>query len=463
MNPIPVLMVTYNRLAYSKRALYSIWNKPGLAVEVNVWDNASTDGTPEWMRNSDVHDFHYSPKNVGLAPAMNWFFRKYADAPYVVKVDNDTVLPDNWLADLMKAMTFLREKTQKVGAVSGTAWRPYGDTAEEWFSRMPSMVCHPYPEAFNAQHKLYFHTYVFGTGVLINMDLIREKGLLFERFPRSPSSGLDDPCLISGWTAYTREAAEYENWKFAMYSKVWMRLLNLKAEHIPSGEYPWYDAEIARVREEGNAWWNSVGGMPGVRKFVQDHGGYAPLKPSMRNETGLCAMKEEPTSVWTEADDLKARSTQEWWIKRVDEVGTSRSTFLSTPQARINEFTERHIEVLKQYLPGKDVLDVGCGWSRMSFDISKMAKSYVGVDFVPALVEKAKESLPQLDFRVADATKLPFADESFDVITAITCLSSFAAILPEVLTELKRVLRPDGRILFLEQDYARIDWKMKNA
>lgn len=494
IRPIPVLLVTYNRLNYSQQALESICENPGHPIELMIWDNASTDGTVEWLReyvalrifpNTVAVSIEYSGKNVGLAPAMNAFFRKYSTVPYVVKVDNDTVMPDNWLADLMEVMECAIPVTlpggKKLGAVSGTCLRPYGLTADEWYAGMPWTSF----KSGDYVHKLYFNSYCLGTGVLINMDMIRERGLLFEKFPRAPGAAPDDPCLISGWGAYIREAHEYEYWKFALYSKVPVNLLNLKADHVLSNDYPEYDAEVTKVRDEGNAWWESVGGLPGVRKYVQDHGGLEPasksiywhgLPPVMQiNGTfphgfPLHAHISEtttwpeglPSKVWTDAGELQQRSTLQFWNERVKKHGTTASTFLTTPQIRINEFTERHTEILHDYARNRDVCEVGIGWGRMSLPIAKLSKSYVGVDFIPELVAKAKESMPDLDLRVASATKLPFAYESFDLIVAIACLSSFAAILPDVIAEMKRVLRPWGRILFLEEDFARVDWKMEN-
>jgi Methyltransferase domain/Glycosyl transferase family 2 len=459
VRPVPVLLVTYNRLEYSKRALESIVKNPGLPVAVTIWDNGSWDGTREWVESlpfdNGIVAKYTCDKNHGLAYAMNEFFKSRADYPFVAKVDNDTVLPDNWLRDLMDVMTDINRPI-KFGAVSGTCLRPYGLTWAEWAA---GMVTKPFKE-----HKLHYNSYVLGTGVLINMALIRERGLLFEGFPRSPESGPDDPCLISGWTAYIRAAHEYEGWQFAFYSKVPVNLLNIKEEHVLSNDYPEYDAEVQKVRDEGNAWWESVGGLEGVQKYVAEHGGLQPLprKTPLFPVSEYKTMDKTDPKTLTEADHLDARSTPEFWERRIAQRGTTASTFLDTPQARINEFTERHMEVLEQYVTDRDVLDVAVGWGRVSLPIGKMAKSYIGVDFMPALIEKAKESMPELDFRVADARNLPFEDASFDVVIAITGLSSFAAVFDEVLAELHRVLRPGGRILFLEERFARIDWKLKH-
>ncbi len=457
----------YNRIEYSKRAFASIVNRPGLPVAVTMWDNGSTDATREWMESipldTVVRKVH-AGRNYGLAVAMNDFFIMNARYPFVVKVDNDTVLPANWLRDLMDVMTDSSREAM-LGAVSGTCLRPYGDTFKDWVEKY--MVTRPFGD-----HKLHYNSYVLGTGVLINMELIRKRGLLFEKFPRAIGSGPDDPCLISGWTAYIRAAHEYEGWKFAFYSKVPVQLLNIKEEHVLSNDYPEYDAEIQKVRDEGNAWWESVGGLDGVEQYVKTHGGleslevfgeripasdYAPVETKVFQAVATV----DPRTL-TEADHLPERSTAAFWERRIAAHGTTASTFLATPQARINEFTERHMEILQQYAAGKDVLDCGCGWGRISLPISRLAKSYVGVDFMPALIEKAKESLPDLDFRLADAKALPFEDASFDVVIAVTGLSSFAGVFDAVLAEFHRVLRPGGRILFLEERFARIDWKLEH-
>jgi glycosyltransferase involved in cell wall biosynthesis len=451
MNKIPVLMTTYGRLAYSIQALESIVRLPGNPVSVTIWDNGSTDGTKTWLKYLDrekycIEEIVDRPSNEGLPRAVNYFFRKHHDAKFVVKMDNDTVAPDLWLLNLLEAFRLFGD-SHKMGAVSGTCLRPNGLTFQEWADRhMKTVPC--------LKHHLHFNGYVLGTCVLINMEMIRQRGLLFERLPSK----------IGGWTDYTRIASEIEgSWNFAFYSKVPVKLLNLAAEHVLSDDYPEYDREILEVRTNGNAWWDAVGGLSGVKRFIDDHGGLMPLTPATEPPPPLPvpSRTQVPPSVWTGAGELPLRSTAEYWISRVQKHGPTASTFLTTPPEKIAEFTEHHMGVMRRYVKGS-VLETGCGWGRLSLPISRLATSYVGVDFVPALIAKAKESLPDLDFRVASAADLPFEDGSFDVVVAVTCVSSFAHIFDAVLAECRRVLKPSGVILFLEEDYARMDWKLKH-
>lgn len=482
MEPVPVLMVVYNRLEYTKKAVESVLKNPGIPVSLTIWDNASTEeGMKEWLlslkcgrvnEHASIDDVCFSMKNQGLAVPMNYFFKAHARFPFVAKVDNDTVLPDNWLRDLMDVMTETKYKGTRLGAVSGTCLRPYGLTGEQWLATMPW-------ESFHG-HRIHYNSYPLGTGVLINMDMIRERGQLFEKFPRSIGSGPDDPCLISGWTAYARSAYESKAWQFLLYTKVPVNLLNIRNNYLDSAgtpvhelshDYPEYEAEINRVRDLGNAWWESVCGMAGVERFVQECGGLEPLpvdgpliSPDQYHRTYVDPQYAHPTPVTlTEAKNIDERSTPEFWQARIAEHGTTASTFLTTPQARINEFTDRHEEILAKHLDGyEEVLDVGVGWGRFSKTIDMYSHSYVGVDFMPELIAKARESLPGLRFEVMDARALEFPDASFDVVLSVTGLSSFAGIFEEVLREFHRVLRPGGRIIFLEEHFARIDWKLEN-
>ncbi len=505
---IPVLLVTYNRLEYTKKALASIADA-GVDIELNVWDNGSRMDTVVWLTSEAKGDYGIKhlvlkDENCGLAKAMNWFFRKYSTQPYVVKVDNDTVLPKNWLKDLLHAMEgirgvdgqdFLSGETKatvrKIGAISPTCLRPNGQTFADWAK--DHMVSVPFGD-----HQLHYNSYVLGTGVLINMDMIRERGLLFEYFPYGPRTphfhrgqGYPVPektCLISGWTAYTRIAADYDGWKFAFYSKVHANLLNLRSEHVLSNDYPEYDEELKDAREQGNAWWESVGGLPGVKAYVETHGGleklYKPVTPvppsyvtSMLQQVesdmdqasrvmDIEAMKVAqalPRRYLTDCDDREERSTQKWWEERVAKEGVSRSIFKEEKQSRINEFTAIHEAIIRrEIMPSMAVLEVGCGWGRMAPVLSKCAASYVGVDFVEQLLETARIALPKLDFRYADAGKLPFADESFDAVIGIACVSSFDARFDEVMKELKRVINPNGFVLLLEEEWSRREWKLEN-
>ena len=98
---------------------------------------------------------------------------------------------------------------------------------------------------------------------------------------------------------------------------------------------------------------------------------------------------------------------------------------------------------------GQKVLDVACGSGNVALSAARRFCDAVGVDFVPALIERARERaaaerLPAT-FEVGDAESLPFEDASFDVVLSIFG-SMFAPDQEKAAAELVRVCRPGGKI-----------------
>ena len=103
---------------------------------------------------------------------------------------------------------------------------------------------------------------------------------------------------------------------------------------------------------------------------------------------------------------------------------------------------------------GARVLDVACGTGELSLALARAgAARVVGLDFCRPMLEiarrKAVEGSRGLPFVEGDALRLPFADGSFDVVTIAFGLRNLAGV-EEGLRELRRVLRPGGRLAVLE-------------
>jgi len=99
------------------------------------------------------------------------------------------------------------------------------------------------------------------------------------------------------------------------------------------------------------------------------------------------------------------------------------------------------------------VLDVGCGDGEFAVELATRGAIVTGIDASAAMIEaaegRAKQHNANVTFQVAAAERLPFADEQFDLVTAITILCFVDDATP-VFRELARVLRPGGRLVIGE-------------
>ena len=98
---------------------------------------------------------------------------------------------------------------------------------------------------------------------------------------------------------------------------------------------------------------------------------------------------------------------------------------------------------------GQDILDVGCGTGELMKQILEEdpSRKLTGIDYSPNMIEQAKQKLGNLAaFQFADAQKLPFADNTFDMVTCCDSFHHYPA--PDaVLQEMVRVLKPGGCLI----------------
>ncbi len=95
--------------------------------------------------------------------------------------------------------------------------------------------------------------------------------------------------------------------------------------------------------------------------------------------------------------------------------------------------------------PGTRLLDVGCG-PGLAAQIAAMRGARVaGLDAAEASLEIARERTPEGDFRTGEMEDLPWADNTFDVVTGFNAFQ-YAADVVNALREARRVAMPGGRI-----------------
>ncbi len=112
-----------------------------------------------------------------------------------------------------------------------------------------------------------------------------------------------------------------------------------------------------------------------------------------------------------------------------------------------------HAVIAGTDLTGTYVLEVGCGRGGGSHFMAKYLKpqGVVGVDLAAKAVSfcERRHHAPGLSFKVGDAENLPFAPSTFDVVVNVESSHGYPNV-DRFLSEVSRVLRPDGRFLFAD-------------
>jgi demethylmenaquinone methyltransferase/2-methoxy-6-polyprenyl-1,4-benzoquinol methylase len=110
----------------------------------------------------------------------------------------------------------------------------------------------------------------------------------------------------------------------------------------------------------------------------------------------------------------------------------------------------RRITVEQAVRPGDRVLDACCGTGDLAIaSVAHGAVDVVGLDFSERMLVRARRKGPGIEWVRGDALALPFGDESFDVATVGFGVRNVDD-LEQALRELRRVLRPGGRVAILE-------------
>lgn len=91
------------------------------------------------------------------------------------------------------------------------------------------------------------------------------------------------------------------------------------------------------------------------------------------------------------------------------------------------------------------VLDIGCGSGLFLRMAGAKGATTTGIDVTPELLEVARQRNPTAALLCRDMDDLLFADKSFDIVTGFNSLQ-YAVDIMNVLKEIKRVLKDDGKL-----------------
>jgi ubiquinone/menaquinone biosynthesis C-methylase UbiE len=126
---------------------------------------------------------------------------------------------------------------------------------------------------------------------------------------------------------------------------------------------------------------------------------------------------------------------------------------------------QRRQAVLKglELKPGERVLDIGTGAGFLAVEMADAVGAsgeVLGIDRSPTMLAAARvrcEGRPWVQFREADATRLPVPDAAADVAASVQVLE-YVQDARAALAEIRRALRPGGRAAVVATDWDGIAW-----
>ena len=158
-------------------------------------------------------------------------------------------------------------------------------------------------------------------------------------------------------------------------------------------------------------------------------------------------------------------AVREYWNRHIHDLEITRHPVGS--RGFFDDLDQYHFEKLHHLLRlvafdgyrGRSVLEVGCG---AGVDLARFAKGgaqVTGVDLSSSAIDLARANFAQQGlegrFDVADGERLPFANNSFDLVFAHGVVQ-YTANPQQLVEECHRVLKPGGEAVF--QVYNRISW-----
>jgi SAM-dependent methyltransferase len=158
-------------------------------------------------------------------------------------------------------------------------------------------------------------------------------------------------------------------------------------------------------------------------------------------------------------------AVREYWNRHIHDLEITRHPVGS--RGFFDDLDQYHFEKLHHLLRlvafdgyrGRSVLEVGCG---AGVDLARFAKGgaqVTGVDLSSSAIDLARANFAQQGlegrFDVADGERLPFPDNSFDLVFAHGVVQ-YTANPRQLVEECHRVVKPGGEAVF--QVYNRISW-----
>ena len=112
-------------------------------------------------------------------------------------------------------------------------------------------------------------------------------------------------------------------------------------------------------------------------------------------------------------------------------------------------FDHLDVAAFSRVRPGETVIEVGAGTGNFLSLFAPVASRLVACDLTPGMLRVARERNPRMLLVAADGRRLPFDDGSIELVTSAHAMHHIPEPVP-VLREMRRVTRPEGRVLVVD-------------
>jgi ubiquinone/menaquinone biosynthesis C-methylase UbiE len=136
--------------------------------------------------------------------------------------------------------------------------------------------------------------------------------------------------------------------------------------------------------------------------------------------------------------------------KEIKNINFWKRLLKNLPKSYKSWFEDEKVFLQKIITKDSKVLEVGCGDGRSLNYIINITQNIIGIDNDDIAVKDAKinfKNYPNVKILLAEASKLPFKDKSFDFVMCMTTFANFGNEKYKILKEMKRVLKDDGKII----------------
>lgn len=188
VNPYSIVILTYNNIAYTKMCIESIRDNNTLKnYEIIIVDNASSDGTKEWIKELKGIKYILNDENLGFPIGCNQGIQIAKEDNDIFLLNNDTLVMPNAIFNLRMGL-YADDMNGATGSVSNKI--SYAQQITESFNSVEEYYDYAGYNNIPDMSRNEYRLKLVGFSMLIRRETLRRVGLLDERF--TPGNYEDD-------------------------------------------------------------------------------------------------------------------------------------------------------------------------------------------------------------------------------------------------------------------------------